>query len=582
MNFLKNIFSSCLGALLAMVLILVLLIMVISVATQEKEVVIADNSVLHLKLNAPINELQRDTPIPLPGAIEPNIGLMQLHESIRHAKDDPKIKGIYLEVSHPVTFYSTLEEIRTALSDFKKSGKWVIAYNEVMSEGAYYLSSAADEIYLHPEGDLEFNGLTANFTSFKKLFDKLEIKPEVFRVGEFKSAVEPFLLEKMSNENRLQLSEMINSIYATMLERISESRNIPVAELEEMSDKMQVRNADDAVAMGLVDSLLYKDQFDGIVRSKLGLEGEEDISFVNYHKYHKSFSTSSASKNEIAVIVAEGTIMPGSADQSNPVVGADTYVEEIRKARENDRVKAIVLRVNSPGGEYRSSDMIWREIVLASKKKPVIASMGDFAASGGYYISMACDTIIAQPETVTGSIGIFGIMFDMSEFFDHKLGVTFEEIKTGDFGEMYTVTRPLTDAEKSHWQKMLDDNYEKFLEKAGQGRHITKDEIRKVAAGRVWTGTQAKEHGLVDVLGGFYDAIQLAAEKADIADDYKVRYYPKQKTFIEQLLTDAQENAEARLIRNELGDHYMLYQHWKRIKEYNGAQARLPFEFTLQ
>ncbi|HEX5172223.1 MAG TPA: signal peptide peptidase SppA [Cyclobacteriaceae bacterium] len=582
MGFLKNILSSCLGALVAMMLLIVFLILLISVATQEREEVIADNSVLHLKLNGPINELQRDTPIPLPGVAEPNIGLMQLHEAIRHAQGDPKIKGIYLEVNQPVTFYSTLEEIRLALLDFKKSGKWVVAYNEVMSEGAYYLASAADEIYLHPEGDLEFNGLTANFTSFKKLFDKLEIKPEVFRVGEFKSAVEPFLLEKMSDENRLQLSEMINSIYSTMLLHISESRNIPLGKLKEISDKMLVRNAADAVAMGLVDSLLYKDQFHEIIRNKLDLGEDDDISFVNYHKYHKSFSVSSASKNEIAVIVAEGTIVPGSADQSDPVIGADTYVDEIRKARENDRVKAIVLRVNSPGGEYRSSDMIWREVLLASEKKPVIASMGDFAASGGYYISMACDTIVAQPETVTGSIGIFGIMFDMSNFFDHKLGITFEEIKTGEFGEMYTVTRPLTDAEKRHWQEMLDENYEKFLDKAGQGRHTSKDEIRKVAAGRVWTGIQAREHGLVDVLGGFYDALRIAAEKADIADDYKVRFYPKPKSFIEQLLSEAQESSQVSSIRRELGDHYIFYQHWKKIKEYKGSQARLPFEFTLQ
>jgi protease-4 len=274
--------------------------------------------------------------------------------------------------------------------------------------------------------------------------------------------------------------------------------------------------------------------------------------------------------------------VPGSADQSNPVIGADTYVEEIRKARENDRVKAVVLRVNSPGGEYRSSDMIWREVLLTAEKKPVIASMGDFAASGGYYIAMACDTIIAQPETITGSIGIFGIMFDMSDFFDNKLGITFEEIKTGDFGEMYTITRPLTDAEKNHWQKMLNENYEKFLEKASEGRNRSKEEIRKVAAGRVWTGTQAIENGLIDMLGGFHEAIRIAAERADITDDYKVRYYPKPKSFIEQLLTDAQENAKAMSIRDELGEHYFLYQHWKKIKDCQGVQARLPFEFTLQ
>jgi protease-4 len=226
--------------------------------------------------------------------------------------------------------------------------------------------------------------------------------------------------------------------------------------------------------------------------------------------------------------------------------------------------------------------MIWREITLAAKVKPVIASMGDFAASGGNYMAMACDTIVAQPETITGSNGIFGLMFDMSNFFDNKLGITFQEVRTGEFGEMFTVTRPLTDAEKNHWQSMLDENYEKFLSKAAAGRHTSKEAIRKVAAGRVWTGVQAREHSLVDILGGFNDAVEIAADKADISDDYKIRFYPKRKSFLEQLLTDTQENIKVRSIREELGDHYSLYQQWNRFKYYRGAQARLPFEFTLQ
>lgn len=565
-----------------MILFGVLVVMLISMVTKEKEVVISDNSVLHLKLDVPINELQEDISIPLPGADEPNIGLMELRQVIEHAKDDPGIKGIYLDVSYPITFYSSLEEIRNSLLDFRKSGKWVIAYNEVMSEGAYYLASAADKIYLHPEGDIEFNGLTATFTSFKGLLDKLEIKPQVFRVGEFKSAVEPFLLEKMSDENRLQLQEMINSIHATMLDRISTSRKIPIDKLKEIADNMLIHRADDAVAMGLIDSLIYQDEFDQILKTKLSLEEDDKVSLTSYSRYRKSFSASGPSKNEIAVIVAEGTIIPGSANQSDPVVAADTYVEEIRKARENDRVKAIVLRVNSPGGEYRSSDMIWREITLAAKVKPVIASMGDFAASGGYYIAMACDTIVAQPETITGSIGIFGLMFDMSNFFGNKLGITFQEVKTGEFGEMFTVTRPLTEAEKKYWQQMLDENYDKFLTKAADGRDMPIAEIKKLAAGRVWTGTQAKEHSLVDILGGFGDAVKIAADKADVSDDYRIRFYPKRKSFLEQLLTDTQENMKVRSIREELGDHYTIYKQWNRFKQYHGAQARLPFEFTLQ
>lgn len=585
MQFFKNVLSSCLGAFLAMVLIGVLFFAIVASIASKEEPALKNNSILHLKLEGEINELQADDPLaglPLPGVGNQNTGLMQLKETIDHAKDDPKIKGIYLEVNRPITLFASLEEIRESLKNFKESGKKVIAYNEVMSEGAYYLASVADKVYLNPEGEVEFNGLTSQFVSFKKLLDKLEIKPEVFRVGEFKSAVEPFLYEEMSNENRLQMQEMINSIYSVMLQRISESRNIPVERLEEISDNMLVRNAHEAVSYGLIDSLMYKDQFNKVLKQQLGIGEDTDASLVTYSKYRKSFSTYSSSNNEIAVIVAEGTIMPGENNQSDPMIGADTFVEEIRKARKNDHVKAIVMRVNSPGGEFRASDMIWREVYLAAQEKPVIASMGDLAASGGYYISMACDTIVAEPNTITGSIGIFGIMFDMSDFLEDKIGITFDEVKTGKFGEMYTITRPLTDAEKRYWQKTLDENYRTFVGKAAQGRNMDTTEIKKVAAGRVWTGIEAKDKGLVDIIGGFNDAVKIAAEKANISGDYKIRYYPKRKSFYELLLEEAADDAKVKAMKQELGDQYVLYKKWSSIKEYQGAQARLPYEFSME
>ncbi|MFZ6009191.1 MAG: signal peptide peptidase SppA, partial [Bacteroidota bacterium] len=481
MSFGKAFLSSCLGALVALIVFCVVVFFTISgmiASASEEKVVVEENTVLHLRLDAKITELQIENPfagLPVPGGEVVNIGLLQLKDAINHAKDDSRVKGIFVEVSYPIGGFSTLEEIRESLIDFKKSGKWVVAYNEVMSEGAYYVSSAADKVYLNPEGEIEFNGLTIEIGFFKKMFEKLEIRPEIFRVGEFKSAVEPFMLEKMSPENRLQLTELANSMYGHVLARISEARKVPVEKLEEISDKMQVRTAKDAVALGLVDSLLYKDQFDDELRRRLGLGSEDDINMIRYGKYRKSYSSYKSSKNEIAVIVADGTIMPGSADQSEQLIGADTFVEEIRKARENDNIKAIVLRVNSPGGEFRSSDMIWRELELAKKVKPVIASMSDYAASGGYYLSMGCDTIVAQPHTITGSIGIFGIMFDMSDFLGNKLGITFDEVRTGDFGEMYTVTRPLTEAEKNYWQRNLDEHYETFTGKAAEGRGLAID-----------------------------------------------------------------------------------------------------------
>jgi protease-4 len=557
---------------------------IVSGLSEDKKVEVSDNSVLQINLDGQITEMQADNPLaglPLPGGEIQKIGLLQLKQVIAHAKEDDKIKGIYLEAGQPMTGFSTMEEIRASLADFRESGKWVIAYNEAMTEGAYYLASAADKVYLNPEGEIEFNGLTVSIGFYKKLMEKLEINPQIFRVGQFKSAVEPFLREDMSDENRLQLTALANDIYDHMLDGIARSRNMDKARLEEMSDNMLVRNADDAVKLGLVDSLIYDDQLMDVFRQRLNIGEDEDIRFVKYNKYRKSFSTYKKSDNEIAVIVADGTIMPGDGNQNDQVIGADTFVKEIRKARKNKDIKAIVLRVNSPGGEFKASDMIWREVQLAAKEKPVIGSMSDYAASGGYYLSMGCDTIVAQPSTITGSIGIFGIMFDLSKFLGDKLGVTFDEVRTGSFGDTYTVTRPLTPQEKTIIQKSLDDYYNTFTSKAAQGRHVPQEDILKVASGRVWTGSQALQNKLVDVLGGFNDAVRIAAEKAGVKDDYKVRFYPVPKNFLEELLTNIEDNAETSHAKAELGEMYNWYHQVKRIQQYQGAQARMPFDLQF-
>jgi protease IV len=583
MNFWKSFLAAFLALIVFSFVAFIFLIGIIGGLAAEEEVVVAENSVLHLKLDAQITELQAENPLAgLPFSGEtPKIGLLQLKDAIKHAKDDASIKGIYLEVSYPMAGFSSIEEIRQSLLDFRKSGKWVVAYDEVMSEGAYYLASAADKIYLNPEGEIEFNGLTIEISFFKRLFDKLEIKPQIFRVGEFKSAVEPFILDKMSPENRLQLTELANSIYGFTLQRIGEARNIPTEKLKEISDKMLVHSAAEAKQYGLIDELYYKDQLIDELKSRLSISKSDDIKFIKYNKYRKAYSNYKSSKNEIAVIVADGTIMPGKADDQQQVIGADTFVEEIRKAREDEDIKAIVLRVNSPGGEFRASDMMWREIQLAKKAKPVIASMGDYAASGGYYLAMGCDTIVAQPHTITGSIGIFGMMFDMSGFLGNKLGITFDEVRTGEFGEMYTVSRPLTEAEKNFWQKNLNDHYDTFTGKAAEGRGIPVEDIKKVASGRVWSGAQAQERKLVDALGGFDDAVKIAAESAGVADDYKVRFYPEQRPFLENLISQLEENAKADAIKSELGESYIWYQQLNKIKTYQGEQARMPFEIQL-
>ena len=577
----KNFFTSCLGTMVGLLVFLLLGISVLSVmVSSDSKVVIDANSVLYLDLQAPLVEQATDDPLNelIPGGQQP-IGLLQLKDAIAHAKNDPYIEGIYLNCSYVLTGYASLAEIRESLVDFKKSGKWIVAYSGAYSEGAYYLSSVADKVYLNPEGQLEFNGLSVEVMFFKRLFDKLEIKPQVFRVGDFKSAIEPFVREDLSLENELQLNSLISGMYAEVLKQIGESREVPVATLTELSSKMTIRTAADAVTHGLVDELYYDDQVRDEMRQRLNIGKDEKIDFVRYATYHKSIKLTTSS-NEVAVIVADGDIMPGSAD--NGVVGASTMIKEIRRARTSKRVKAIVIRVNSPGGVFQAGDEMWREIILAGKEKPVIASMSDYAASGGYYLAMACDTIVAQPNTITGSIGVFSVLFDLSKFLGNKIGITTEEVKTGEVGGLITVTRPLTDVEKTIWQKQTDEVYETFTRKAAEGRGMTQDAIKKIASGRVWTGTQAKENGLVDILGSYTDAIELAAEAGGVASDYRVRYYPQPKTFLEQLTGGWEEEVRTKSMKKEMGEAYLFYQQWEKVKRLEGVQARFPFELEIK
>ena len=589
MNFLKTFFASCLGSLLALFLFFIIGIFLVAgiigaamSGGDESLTTISDNSVLRLELNVPITELEVEDPfegLPLPGIESGSIGLIQLKQAIDHAASDHKIKGIYLDVSFFMGGYATAREIRQSLEEFKATGKWVIAYSEMMSESSYYIASAADKVFLNPEGDLEFNGLSVEIGFFKQLFDKLEIKPEVFRVGDFKSAVEPFLLDKMSDENRLQLNALLGSMYGTLLSDIAASRQREAADLRAIADKALVTSARQAREHRLVDSLMYYDQVEDYLRDKLGLAEDKKITFARYGKYRKSFATASKSKNEIAVIVADGDILPGEAQPG--VVGSETFAEQLRKARKNDNVKAIVLRINSPGGSSLASDVMWREIVLASEEKPVIASMGDYAASGGYYLAMACDTIVTQPNTITGSIGVFSILYDASDFLKNKLGITFDEVRTGQTGDLITFTRPLNAQERNIWQNRTNEIYETFTTKAAQGRGMAVEDIKDIASGRVWSGKQALVNGLADVEGGLADALTLAAGQAGLGNDYKVKYYPKPKTFLELWLSNMEETAAERAMREKLGSAYPLYREWQQLEKLKGNQTRLPFAVKI-
>jgi len=582
MNFFKVFFASCLGSLVAMLCLTLMTFFFLAGLGADEPVIVSDPSVLHLRLEAPITELEVEDPLAdaFPDLADQTIGLMRIKEVIADAKVDPKIKGIYLNTSMLMTGFASLQEIRDAIVDFRSSGKWVVAYAGFYTEGAYFLASAADKVYMFPEGQVEFNGLATEVMFLKKLFDKLEINPQIFRVGDFKSAVEPFMRESLSEENKLQLNSILKSLHGEMLRQVAESRNIPVERLKEIADRMLVQDAQSAVNLGLVDTLYYDDQMKDELRTRLNLGKDARVPLVRYSQYKKTLSTYTDSKNEIAVIVADGDIVPGRSDQG--IVGSATIVDLVRRARTNDRVKAIVLRVNSPGGVFQAADEMWRELILAAETKPLIASMGDYAASGGYYLAMACDTIVTQPTTITGSIGVFSVLFDMSKFLDRKIGITFEEVKTGDVGEMITVTRTLTDAEKAIWQRQTDHVYETFTRKAADARRMSQDELKKIASGRVWTGEQAKDNGLADVLGSFDDAVDIAAQQAGIGDDYRLKFYPQPKPFLERLTTSAEDEIRTMMVKHELGEQYPWFQQFQKLKKYQGTQARMNVEFSVK
>ena len=577
MAFLRNLLATIVGLFIFCFLLIFLLGSI--AASSESIPHVEDNSVLHLNLSGVVVEKAVDDPLQeLLGGGPAPISLLDLLAAIDAAAYDDRIRGIYIEPQFLSAGYSSLQEIRDAIIDFKSSGKFVHAYGEYISEGDYYLVSVADSIYLNPQGSLEFNGLSAGVTFFKGLFDKLEIEPEIFRVGEYKSFVEPFIRKSMSEENRRQLTELITSVHDTYLQNVSATRGISLDALKGISDQMKVRLPEDAARVGLVSKVAYEDEMIDLLKSEVGIQPGDNLELITYDKYMKTTSASGLSSNKIAVIVANGDIVMGEVDNA---VGSDQFAEEIRKARESSSVKAIVLRVNSPGGSLTASDIIWREIMLTKGKKPIIASMSDVAASGGYFIAMPCDTIIAQPNTITGSIGIFGLLFNFGDFLENKLGITNESVSTGEFSDLMTVTRSLTEYERSIIQNQVEEGYRTFVAKAAQGRNMPVEELMKHAGGRVWSGTQARERDLVDVLGSFDTAVKIAAEKAGIADDYRLSFYPRQKPLLEKMLTDLSE-AEVKIFGGQEKVFTPYLQQIESLQRMNGIQARLPGNLEIK
>jgi len=582
MKFLRNLLAVLVGLFIYSFVMLFIFIGILSISSAEKTVSVPENSILRLRLSGQIVEREVEDPfasLGFPGAGAREMGLKELKEAIRHAESDDEIQGISLEPRFFMAGMATIEELRKELEAFKASGKFIVSYAEYYTEMSYYLASVSDEIYITPGyGMLEFNGISAEYIFFTGLFEKLGIEPQIFRVGEYKSAVEPFMRKDLSEENKEQISAYVNSIYDHILGRIAESRNMETEEVRKISYSMLARTTKDAVDLGLLDGEKYYNEFMDLLKDKLDVEEDDDVNMISYRNYNKSYSDSKYSKDRIAVIIGEGNIFSGRGE--NRMIGSDSYTELIRSARENDRVKAVVIRINSGGGSPLASDIIWKEIKLTAEKKPVVASIADVAASGGYYIVMACDKIYAQPTSITGSIGIFGILFNAQELLENKLGITFDNFSTGEYSDMYTVTRPLSSFEKEIIQQEIERGYEIFTNKAADDRDMTIDELLKIASGRVYSGNEALENGLIDEFGTLEDAIEGAAEMAEL-DEYRVSYYPRQKTVFEQIMEDLGTDIQTRYLKLKLGEYYPYFQQVQQLNALKGPQARMPFDINI-
>ncbi len=585
-QFFKYVLATVVGVVLSSVLLFFIFFGImaafVSSIGSEKELVVKDNSVLKISLSYPIDERTSKNPFDAGFSFSnlgsDQLGLNDILSRIKAAKEDDKIKGIYMDMSSVPSSFATLEEIRDALIDFKSSDKFIISYGEYYTQSAYYLASTADKIYLNPEGLLEFNGLSSQSMFFKGTLEKLGIEAQVIKVGTYKSAVEPFILDRMSEPNRQQVSSFLGSIYDHFLQGVSKSRNIPTDTLRAISNELRVQNAQDAVVAKLMDGIKYKDEIISELKDRLEIAEDKEINAVTIEKYTSKAKQNVGAKDRIAIIYATGEIISGEG--SDKQIGSEKISRAIRKVREDKKVKAVVLRVNSPGGSALASDVIWREVELTKHTKPIIVSMGDLAASGGYYIACAADSIFAQPNTITGSIGVFGIIPNMQHFFNDKLGITFDEVKTGAYADLGNISRALRPDERNIIQQQVDQIYFTFTQKVADGRKKERSFIDSIGQGRVWTGAQAMELGLVDRLGNIDDAIKSAAKKANI-EEYRLVSYPALSDPFQAFLGNLGNNVSTWFMKREMGDAYPYYNQAKQVIEQTGIQARIPYTINI-
>ena len=550
MRFLSTFLASTLGALVALgIVVFVMFFFFFALAaTTEQAPRVRTGSVLVVQLSGEIPELVSDDPFTQSFVGEAPYDLLDLKQAFRKAAVDPRIEGIWLQL-HPLsTGWGSLQELREALIDFKETGKFIVAStdDQPVSEGALFLASAADEVYASAQAPFEFNGFYIAAEFYKNLLDNLDIYAQPVRAGDFKSAVEPFTRTNLSEENREQLSSLLDSRYEVFIDAISEGRDFDEEKIRATMEGQLILTATDAYREGLIDDLLFNDEVEQVVKEHLGLSEDQELKEVSIKSYIRVPASEAGVKTgrdgEIAVVYAVGTIMSGESGYSpNPlmggqIIGSDTFTKAMREAASSDRVKAVVVRVNSPGGSASASDAMWREISRAAGEKPVIISMGDVAASGGFWIATAGDMIVANPLTITGSIGVYSMILDMSGFFENKIGVTFDVVRTGPYADMYSGTRELSPEELRLLEKSTDETYKTFLELVAENRDMTADEVHELAQGRVWSGIDAQNLGLVDRMGTLMDAIEIAAEQASLEKgSYSIRLLPRPKTVFDQL-----------------------------------------------
>lgn len=582
-QFIKFTLASMTGFLIAIFLFffffLFLVSSTISSFKDDQAFEVQDGSVLELKFDRPITERSEKNPFEnfdfSTFQTEKEYGLNEILKSIEKAAVDDRIDGILLNLSQVQAGIASTKEIRNALKEFRKSGKFLYAYGESYSQGGYYIASVADSVFLQPQGDIDFRGLAANLMFFKGTLEKLEIEPIIIRHGKFKSAIEPFMLDKMSPENREQTTTFVNSLWDDILNDIAQSRKVSKEELQGVAERLDGRRPEIALETKLIDRIAYHDEVMSSIRKRTGQKENEKIRFVELSKYTKAYvRLSPVGAKKIAVIYAYGDIVSGKG--SDDEIGSDRIAEAIRKAGRDSTIKAIVFRVNSPGGSALASDVILREVKRAKKAKPFIVSMGDLAASGGYYISCAADTIVAQPSTITGSIGVFGLLFNAQKMLNNKLGLTFDTVKTTRMSDIGSPTRPMTAQERAIMQEEVEKVYDTFITHVSEGRGISKAEVDSIGQGRVWSGADAKRLKLVDVLGGLDDAIAIAAKKAGLKE-YRTVDMPEQKEFFEKLMEDFNTETSVAIGKEQFGQMYDYYKSIGNMLKQKGVLARIPY-----